>query len=180
MPPEIDTSAFESSTPIDDQAVASIYHQLRVTARRAHRANPQLTINTTALVSEAWLKINQSGQQFDSELHYLKTAALAMRQILVDYARYRGAAKRDRAEEMPLIESCIPDMGYENLEDWLTLDQALNELSSLDTRAAEVVMLRFFAGLTIERTAQVMDISMRSAARDWRRARAFLVERLEA
>ena len=180
MPSETETAAFHTPTPIDDQALASMYRQLRAIARRAHRANPQLTLSTTALVNEAWLKLNQRRQPFESELHYLKTAALAMRQILVDYARYRGAAKRDRADEMPLIESCIADMNWENLDDWLALDQALNELDSLDTRAAEVVLLRFFAGLTIERTAQAMNISVRSAARDWRRARAFLVERLDA
>ncbi len=168
-----------SVNPIDSQTVAAIYQQLRAAARRAHRANPQPTINTTALVNEAWLKLQQSDQAFDDELHYLKTAALAMRQILVDYARYRGAAKRDRDEEIELIESCLPGLDGQAVDDWLQLDEALEQLTELDPRAADAVMLRFFAGLSIERTAEVLDISVRSVTRDWRRARAFLGQYLD-
>ena len=173
-------SSSSASNRIDEQAVAAIYQQLRAAAKRAHRANPQPTISTTALVNEAWLKLQQSGQAFDDELHYLKTAALAMRQILVDYARYRGAVKRDRAEEVALIESCMVDLAGDNVGRWLDLDQALNELSVLDARAADVVMLRFFAGLSIERTAELLDVSVRSVTRDWRRSRAFLGQHLDA
>ena len=173
-----DAKTPNASTLVDEQTLAAVYQQLRAAARRARRVNPQRTMNTTALVNEAWMKLNQSDQQFESELHYLKTAALAMRQILVDYARYRGAAKRARADEVLLVESRIADMACKNSEDWLALDQALNELNTLDARAVEVVTLRFFAGLTIEKTAEVLSISSRSAARDWRRARAFLIERL--
>ena len=94
------------------------------------------------------------------------------------YQQLRAAAKRARADEVLLVESRMVDMACKNSEDWLALDQALNELNTLDARAVEVVTLRFFAGLTIEKTAEVLGISSRSAARDWRRARAFLIERL--
>jgi RNA polymerase sigma factor (TIGR02999 family) len=161
-----------------DEYFVQVYRQLRQAARNARSANPQQTMNTTALVNEAWLKLEQADAAANDRMHYLKTAALAMRQLLVDYARYRGAEKRDRAMEMPLLEELLPGTDHESADDVLALEDALGELEALDPRAAELVVLRFFGGATLEEAAELMDTSRRSAARDWARARAFLRTRL--
>jgi RNA polymerase sigma factor (TIGR02999 family) len=161
-----------------DEYFVEVYRQLRQAARNARAHNPQHTMNTTALVNEAWLKLEQSDAPANDRMHYLKTAALAMRQLLVDYARYRGAEKRDRAMELPLLEELVPGSDSGAADDVLALEGALDELESLDPRAAELVMLRFFGGATLEEAAELLSTSRRSAARDWARARAFLRTRL--
>jgi RNA polymerase sigma factor (TIGR02999 family) len=162
-----------------DEYFVQVYQQLRKAARSARSANPQQTLNTTALVNEAWLKLELADAPANDRLHYLKTAALAMRQLLVDYARYRGAEKRDRAMELPLLEDLLPASGAGAADDVLALDCALEHLETLDARAAELVVLRFFGGATLEEAAELLDTSRRSAARDWARARAFLRAQLK-
>jgi len=162
----------------DEQAFAEIYRELRAAARQMRARNPQRTLNTTALVNEAWLKLNAAETGFQNRLHYLSTAALAMRQILVDYARYRGAARRDRDVELPLIETGIEDLTLGAHEDVLALDAALSDLEALDPQASHLVVLRFFGGLQVDEAAEVLEISERTAARAWIRARAFLNSRL--
>jgi len=157
-----------------DEYFVEVYRQLRLAARYARSANPQQTMNTTALVHEAWLKLEHADVAVNDRMHYLKTAALAMRQLLVDYARYRGAEMRDRAMELPLFEELLPGVDSDSPEDVLWLDAALERLEHLDPRAAELVILRFFGGATLEEAAELMATSRRSAARDWARARAFL------
>jgi len=171
-------AGFDPAAIRDDADFALIYRELRTIARRVRARNPQKTINTTALVHECWLRLDRSDQHFNEREHYLYTAACAMRQILVDYARYRGAAKRDRDREAPLVEFGLEDEAASSLEEVLALDQALAALESIDERAARLVMLRFYAGLPIDEAAQVLEISPRSAARDWKRGRAFLKSRL--
>ena len=161
-----------------DEYFVQVYRQLRQAARNARSANPQQTMNTTALVHEAWLKLEQSDAPANDRMHYLKTAALAMRQLLVDYARYRGAEKRDRAMELPLFEELLPGVSTDSADDVLALETALGRLEQLDPRAAELVVLRFFGGATLEEAAQMVATSRRSAARDWARARAFLQTQL--
>lgn len=158
----------------------AVYRELRKIARRVRRSNPQATINTTALVHEAWIRLDSSERGFNERSHYLYTAALAMRQILVDYARYRCAAKRDRDVEVPLVEFGLADPAGQSAEEVLALEQALKALESLDQRAAQVVLLRFFAGVPVDEAADLLGISPRSAARDWTRAQAFLKSRLRA
>ena len=162
----------------DEQAFAEIYRELRAAARQMRARNPQRTLNTTALVNEAWLKLNAAETGFQNRSHYLSTAALAMRQILVDYARYRGAARRDRDVELPLIETGIEDLTLGAHEDVLALDAALSDLEALDPQASHLVVLRFFGGLQVDEAAEVLEISERTAARAWIRARAFLKTRL--
>jgi len=162
----------------DERAFAELYRELRAAARQMRARNPQRTLNTTALVNEAWLKLNAAETGFQNRSHYLSTAALAMRQILVDYARYRGAARRDRDVELPLIETGIEDLTLGAHEDVLALDAALSDLEALDPQASHLVVLRFFGGLQVDEAAEVLEISERTAARAWIRARAFLKTRL--
>jgi RNA polymerase sigma factor (TIGR02999 family) len=157
-----------------DEYFVQVYRQLRLAARYARSANPQQTMNTTALVHEAWLKLEQSDAPANDRMHYLKTAALAMRQLLVDHARYRGAEKRDRDLELPLFEEFLPGSKGDSAEDVLALETALARLEQLDPRSAQLVVLRFFGGATLEEAAELMETSRRSAAREWARARAFL------
>lgn len=174
-----ENSGFDDAV-VDDATFLAVYRQLRDIARRVRGKNPQRTINTTALVHEAWLRLSASDQRFKERDHYLCTAARAMRQILVDYARYRGAAKRDRNEEVPLFDGGVADHGRRSAEEILALDQALEALEALDWRAAQLVLLRFFGGLSIKEAADLLAISPRSAARDWTRAQAFLKSRLNS
>lgn len=159
---------------VDEQAFADLYRSLRSAARQARSRNPQRTLNTTALVNEAWLKLGAGDTTFRDRAHFIRTAALAMRQILVDYARYRGAARRDRDAEFPLVENWVEDLAVAPHDEVLGLDRALSELESVDERAALLVLLRFFGGLSMDEAAELLDISPRTAARDWVRARAFL------
>ncbi|GAB4190305.1 MAG: ECF-type sigma factor [Wenzhouxiangellaceae bacterium] len=155
-----------------EQAFAELYAELRNIARRERRRNPCGTVNTTALVHEAWMKISARDQQCKNEQHYLATAAMAMRQILVDYARYRHANKRTAPE--PEHDWFYHGQQQSTIEEILAIDQALNRLQDIDSRLVRLVELRFFAGLSIEETANCLDISARTAARDWNKARAYL------
>lgn len=158
--------------PEQDAAFAEVYAELRSIARREYRRNPQPTLNTTAVIHEAWLKMRERGGDWNSRDHYIGTAAMAMRQVLVDYARYRTARKRDRDRDVQLFET--RDEKGTTAEELLSLDQALDDLAGLDRRLADLVTLRFFAGLPLDEAADYLDISPRTAARDWKKARAWL------
>lgn len=178
MPGQDTEYHFDPGEIADGQEFAEIYRELRVIARRMRAHNPQETINTTALVHECWLRLDRADGSYNERDHYLFTAARAMRQILVDYARYRGAAKRSRERQVPLIEFVLQDESARSAEEILALDQALTALEEIDKRSARLVLLRFYAGVSINETARILDISPRSAARDWKRAQAFLKSRL--
>lgn len=151
-----------------------IYVHLRELARRAlagERATQ--TLNTTALVHEAWLGLGAHAEEFESRAHYFGYAATAMRHILVDQARRKGALKRgNEAISLDLDAHDIPV--EQAAAEVLALDDALDRLQALEPRAARVVELRFFAGLSIDETAEVLGIVPRTVVRDWTRARAFL------
>lgn len=165
---------------LDDESFLLVYRELRNIARSVRRRNPQKTINTTSLVHEAWLRLNARHDPFNERSHYLCTAARAMRQVLVDYARYRGAARRNREEEVPLLDGGLADTSVQSVDEILALEQALDALERLDARCARLVMLRFYAGLSGREAAEVLGVSPRSAARDWTRAQAFLKSRLQS
>ncbi|AKS41333.1 ECF-type sigma factor [Wenzhouxiangella marina] len=163
----------------DEERFHSIYSELRSAARRARRGGPGQTLNTTALVHEAWLKLRQSDRQYADEEHYVSTAAVAMRQVLVDHARYRAAACRDREQEVPILTNDLDEFAARSSVELLALDEALNDLADFDARGADLVVLRFFGGVSLERAAEILKTSRRTAARDWARARAFLAARLQ-
>lgn len=156
------------------------YAELR---RIAHRAvgtvSPSETINTTAVVHEAYLKLVQArGIDWEDRAHFFAIAATAMRQIVVDYARRMSTAKRGSGTPVFALEESgagVPFAVDLRIDEILALDGALTSLAEIDARLARVVELRFFAGLSVEETASLLQVGDRTVKRDWRRARAFLL-----
>jgi RNA polymerase sigma factor (TIGR02999 family) len=173
-----DSAALDRLTPL-------VYDQLRRMARRYMR-NERLghTLQATALVNEAFLRVvdTRSLDWTDRE-HFFAVCARIMRRILVDAARSRAAIKRggraDRAEHSTAINlDQLPDPASEMSAQVCALDEALNMLAQIDPRQAHVIELRFFGGLTVEETAQVVQTSPQTVMRDWRLARAWLAREL--
>lgn len=152
---------------------AEIYDRLR---RLAHRqlAGRHDTLNTTALVHEAWISLARGeSRNFKDDHHFLSYAAVAMRHILVDHARRRGARKR--GENPQLVDWSDHDVPVDDIAAGvLALDSALLQLSELDQRLGRVVELRFFGGLPVEDVAGILGVTTRSVVRDWQKARMFL------
>lgn len=159
-----------------DRIFPLVYEELRGRAhRQLARRRSGDTLSTTALVHESYLKLaGSSHQSYHDRIHFFAVASRAMRQILVDYARRATAGKRDGGRAVSLEPERIADAGRS--EELLALDEALESLERLDPRLAKIVELRFFGGLSVEETADVMDVSPRTVKRDWRKARAFLFD----
>lgn len=166
------------------QLVSLLYGELRAMARRQlRRGRPGQTITTTVLVHEAYLRlVDRRGASFQDRAHFLSVAAVAMRHILVDAARRHAAKKRGGDGVRITFDGLEADPGQQGSEaravEILAVDRALTGLAALNERLSKLVELRFFAGLTEEETAQVMDTSERTVRRDWRKARAFLFQAL--
>lgn len=154
--------------------VPQAYDELRNLAHRyLRRQGAPSSLQSTALVHEAYLRLaHQEKLQFDNEKQFFGLAALIMRQILVDYARNRCAAKRDGGFRITFEDSLALHDG-KDLE-ILALDDALSDLARLDLMQSRIVELRFFGGLSIEETAEVLEISPATVKRHWATARAFL------
>lgn len=157
----------------ESDVAAIVYDELRRIARSTRRHSGTETMCTTALVHEAYVKLASASDQLEGPKHFYVVAAKAMRQILVDYARERGRLKRRPAGERIQLDDVIEDMSRRHI-DLQALDEALDRLASVDSRKSRVVELRFFAGLDIERTAEVLDIGHATVERDWRLAKAWL------
>ena len=157
-----------------------VYDELRKLARRyLQRERPGHTLQSTALVHEAYLRmIDQRDVSWQGRAHFFGIAAQMMRRILVDHARGRDAAKRGAgACKLTLDEDLLAPAERDiNL---VALDQALDTLSKLDSQQGRIVELRFFAGLSIEETAEVLKISPATVKRDWAMAKAFLSRQLK-
>ncbi|MBL8980899.1 MAG: sigma-70 family RNA polymerase sigma factor [Gemmatimonadetes bacterium] len=166
-----DPVAFERLLPL-------VYAELRqLASARLRGERPDHTLQPTALVHEAYLKLAGGvPQPFADRGHFFRVAARAMRQVLVDHARARRAAKRDGAAA---LDAETRTEGP-SLDDVIAVDAALDALAQRDARQARVIELRFFAGLGIEETARVMDISTATVKRDWLLARAWLQRELDA
>ena len=136
------------------------------------------TIQTTALVHEAYLKlIDVSNVDWQHRAHFFAVSAQIMRHILLDRARRRVAAKRGGAAARANLDE-VADIGSGRAREVIELDDALNALAKVDPRKARVVEMRFFAGLTVEETAAVLQVSSDTVKRDWRLARAWLLAEL--
>src|ERR1051326_4680624 len=157
-----------------ERLMASVYGELHKMAKRyMGQESPGHTLQTTALINEAYLNLAGTDQDWESRAHFFGVAAKAMRHVLVDHARRRKAAKRGGEVQMlPLEEASAVSGGVS--PEIIALDDALTELAKLDARKAQVVELRYFGGLSVEETAKVMKISRETVLRDWQFARAFL------
>ena len=151
-------------------------HRLAASQLRAERRNH--TLQPTALVNEAYLRlVGQRSVSWANRAHFFAIAAEMMRRVLVDHARKRGAGKRNPSTVY--VDLGTPETGAaDRATELLALDDALTELEKLDPRQAKVVELRFFAGLSVEETAEVAGISTATVKREWRTARAFLRDEL--
>jgi len=163
-----------------DQILPLVYQELRRTARRELAVRPSETLSTTALVHELYLKFSKAQHaDWQSRAHFLSVAAVAMRHILVDRARRRGAEKRGGAQRDVTLDDALvaSDSQAESL---LELHEALEHLASIDERLARVVECRFFGGMTEQETAEVLSVTERTVRRDWVKARGLLVQALGA
>lgn len=156
-----------------------VYDELRRIAERQLRgSNRDQTLDTTGLVHEAYMRLaDQTHPAWKDRRHFYSVAAIAMRQIVVDEARKRRAAKRGGGvRPVPLDDADRPIESQ--AEEILAIDQALEELGRVSDRLARVVELRFFAGLSVEETADQIGVDPRTVKRDWQKARAFLMRAL--
>jgi len=161
----------------DEEALRAIfplvYDELRRLARNyLRKERPDHTLQSAALVHEAYLRLEKQGtNQFESREHFLAICAQLMRQILVESARSRKAAKRDGGYRITLDDGVA---GKTRSVDMIALDDALNELSKLDRQQSRIVEMRFFGGLSIEETARVLNLSPTTVKRHWATARLWL------
>ncbi len=171
-----------------EQLLPLVYDELRkLAAARLALENPGQTLQATALVHEAYVRLvggqepagtYQRRQQWSGRGHFVVAAAQAMRRILIDRARSRAALKRGgqrRRIELENLEPAEP----ERAEELLALDAALHKLQAVEPRAAELVQLRYFAGCTMEEASELLGVSLRSGHRLWAYAKAWLLEELE-
>ena len=165
---EGEQAALERLTPL-------VYDELRRMAHRyMGRERPGHTLQTSALVNEVYLRlIDSSRVRWQNRVHFFAVSAQLMRRILVDFARSRRNLKRGGdARQVSLNEALL--VSHENNTDLVALDDALKALASLDARQSQVVELRFFGGLSVEETAEVLHVSEGTVRRDWSLARAWL------
>jgi RNA polymerase sigma factor (TIGR02999 family) len=162
-----------------DRLFASLYRELvRTAEQELARGRPGETLTATALVHEVYLKLSQArGLAFEGRRHFFGVAARAMRQVIVDVARAKAAEKRGGgAISTTLTHAAIVSPDF--VDRYLVLDDALERLTALDERLAKIIELRFFAGLSIEETARIVDASPRTVKREWQRAREWLQQEL--
>lgn len=159
-----------------DALASELWGELRrIATRERYRVRAGETLRTTALISEAWLRLRRRGEWANDE-HFLHSAALAMRHVLVDHARARLAAKRGSGKVDALTDDIEPFWESDNR--LVELDEALTRLGRLNPRLSQVVELRFFAGYSDEQTAALMGVTDRTVRRDWVKARAWLFREL--
>ncbi len=155
-----------------------VYDELRrLAAARMAREAPGQTLQPTALVHEAWLRLARPGQSWKGREHFFRTAAQAMRLILVDRARERAAAKRGRnLQRTELSDSKIPVVSHD--EQMLAVDEALDQFALRDPISAELVKLRYFVGLSMAEASKSLGLPLRAAERRWTFAKAWLRQQI--
>lgn len=157
-----------------------VHSELRRLARRQMgRERPDHTLQTTALVNEAYLRlIDLSRVEWQDRAHFFAMAARLMRRVLVDHARSHRSLKRGGTQEKVVLDETLA-ASAERATDLVALDEALERLSAVDTRKSKVVEMRFFGGLTVEETAEALGVSADTVMRDWRLAKLWLLRELE-
>ena len=161
-----------------DQLFPLVLGELRILARRQlRRVGREQSLDTTALIHETYLKlVDQSRAMVQDRHHFFALAAKAMRHILVDETRRKGARKRGGAMDPVTLDDGVP--AAERADELVAVDEALSRLEAVDARLGKIVELRFFGGLSVEETAATLDLSPRTVKRDWQKARAFLYHEL--
>lgn len=157
---------------------SAAYEELRRLAATVRRNDPSATLSPTALVNEAWLKLAHSPWVArTSRVHFKRIAARAMRQVLIEAARRRRADKRGGGGAIVTFDESlgVPANGTDDL---IALDEALTDLARIEPRQATLVESRFFGGLDVAETAQLLDVSESTVLRDWRAAKAWLAHEL--
>ena len=169
---EGDTAAREALIPL-------VYGELRRIARQCLASQrPGHTLQSTALVHEAYLRlVDHSSVHWENRVHFFAVAAQLMRRILVDHARRQRAAKRGGGNLTLVLDEAVAPPARRAV-DLIALDDALNGLAALDSRQSQIVELRFFGGLSIEDTSQLLDISPATVKREWVTARAWLYQQV--
>ncbi|MDB6099664.1 MAG: sigma-70 family polymerase sigma factor [Gammaproteobacteria bacterium] len=166
--------AVESTQQLFELAYRELH---RIAHQQRQRIGALATLSTTALVHEVYLKLSPQSQGLE-RAHFLALTARAMRQVLIDHSRSRVCLKRGGEFLFTEVNENHQDDAAGDMADMLALDQSLIELTELDARAAQVVEWHVFGGMRLEEIAELQGIAVRTAYRDWRRARAFLVQRL--
>ncbi|MGD9902491.1 MAG: sigma-70 family RNA polymerase sigma factor [Vicinamibacterales bacterium] len=162
-----------------DRLVPLVHAELlRLARRQMNRERARHTLQTTALVNEAYLRlVDLSRVQWQDRSHFFAMAARVMRRVLVDHARARRQQKRGGGVR-PAPLDLSPEVAVERGDDLVALDDALQTLAVVDPRKAQVVELRFFGGLSVEETAQALAVSVETVGRDWRLAKLWLLREL--
>jgi len=166
----------EGDSSAAEELLPAIHAQLHAIARGQMKSQrSDHTLQPTALVNEAWLRLcgAPSDEPWESRAQFVRVAAVAMRRILVDHARRRGALKRQRGEERVLLDEVVEEI-ESRAHDLVKLDAALEKLEQLDGELARIVELRFFAGLSVPEAGRVLELSAPTVQRRWRTARAWL------
>ncbi len=159
---------------------AEVYRELRVIARAQLRSRRgDATLNTTALVSEAYVKLGARRRQWQDRKHFFATMARVMRQVAIDIARKQNAGKRDGGHRVSLERLEQGLIEWREIADLIAIDAALTRLGQLDARLERVLELRFFAGLSVADVAETLGVSEPTVKRDLRAARAFLTSELD-
>jgi len=157
-----------------DELIPLVYDELRrLAGRYMRRESEGHTLQTSALVNEAYLRlVDQKNVKWQNRAHFFGVAAQLMRRILVDHARSRSRAKRGGGVQMvPLAEQAVIS---KELADVIALDDALKNLAEMDPRKSQIVEMKFFGGLTTEEVAEVLNVTSRTVEREWRKAKAWL------
>lgn len=165
-------------TPARDALVTALYPELRRLAQQLfRRERSDHTLQPTALVNEAWLRLSGSAATATDRTQLFAIAARLMREILIDHARARAALKRDGGERVTLSAVDVTDERTNEI-DLIALDDALNRLERLDSNKARIVELRYFGGLTVDETSKVVGQSQATVKRHWQAARVWLYDAL--
>lgn len=159
-----------------DQAVALLYADLRrIAARRMQQSGELTLLDATALVHESYLKLQRAaGLDFADRKHFLAYAAKVMHNIVIDQIRARQAERRGGEQHFLTLNTGIAELAPQHDDEVLRVHEALQELAALEPRLAQVVEMRYFAGLTEAEIAEALDITERTVQRDWAKARLFL------
>ena len=171
--------AYDGDKVAEDRLWAIVYPRMREIAHRELLGERRgQTLNTTALVHEAYLKlVDQTRCTWRNRAQFFALACRAMRRILVDHARHRNAQRRQAQKDPVPLEAAVA-IAETRSEDLLALDEALTRLAAMNERLGKVVECRFFGGLSVEETAEVLGVSTRTVERDWKRAQAHLYRAL--